>query len=114
MSLEPDDNLVLSYDEDYMDEPRAVQLPSAGGEPEVVKGDDLKPEEPLGQDKPSEKTKAYKPAAPVGSLFGRLAKVGLGAALCFAYSQGVLCGALHFLSVHGSVSSTPLHLQWMT
>lgn len=100
MSLDKlEDDLILSFDEDYVDEPGAVKHPITASEPEAVREDDPISTNPRGAGEASEKairTKAYKFVAPVGALFGRLAKVGLGAASCFACSlREVLCGALH-------------------
>jgi len=81
MSLDLEDDLILSFDEDYVDE--VAKRPVAASEPELVGEADSIPPEPTGKGEPSEKakrTKAYKLVAPVGALFGRLAKVGLGAA----------------------------------
>jgi hypothetical protein len=121
MSLELEDDLALSYAEDYVDEAGAIQRPSAASDLDAVRKNDPMPVEPPGRAEANEKakhTKAYKLIAPVGALFGRLAKVGLGAASCFAYNNGVLClcgaNCISSLGTFGSVSSTPLQLQQMT
>lgn len=80
MSVELDDDLVLSYDDGFEDG-------TADSEPTVYPAvteaiEAVGPENDVEAEK-APRTKAYKLAAPAGSLFGRLAKVGSGGAAHF-------------------------------